>query len=250
MEWCLLPVVMYFRGLLVTVGYHRYFAHRSFKTSRVVQFLLAFFCCANLQQGPLWWAMFHRHHHRHSDQPGDPHSPFHGGFLWSYFGWLFVPLDPDYHTVSDLTRYPELVWLERFWQFPGLLLAGLCWWLGGWSFVCIDFCLSAVMIFQMTFVVNSIAHLIGSRRYDTPDHSRNSFLLAVLTLGDGWHNNHHNFPHAAQAGVFWWEIDASFRMIRLLEWLGIVWSVRRIPPHEIQPEPRPRRIAWHGTPAA
>jgi stearoyl-CoA desaturase (delta-9 desaturase) len=234
-EWLLLPVLAYCRGFFVTVGYHRYFAHRSFKTSRIGQFVLACCCCANLQQGPLWWAVYHRRHHRHSDDPGDPHSPYYGGFWWAYCGWLFIPLDPDWHTVSDLRRYPELVWLERCWQLPGLLLAGLSWWLGGWSFLCIDFCLSAVVAFHLTFVVNTLAHLVGSRRYPTPDQSRNSLLLAALTLGDGWHNNHHHYPHAAQAGFFWWEIDSSFRVIRLLERLGLVWGVRRVPAHKLQP---------------
>ena len=203
LEWLLLPVLMYVRGLLVTVGYHRYFAHRSFRTSRVGQFLLAALCCANLQQGPLWWAQYHRRHHRHSDDANDVHSPFHGGFWWAYCGWLFIPLqDIDRKCLRDLTRYPELVWLERVWQVPGLLLAALSWWVGGWSCLCVDFCLSAVAIFHMTFVVNTFGHLLGSRRYSTADHSRNSFLLALLTLGDGWHNNHHHYPHAASGRVF------------------------------------------------
>ena len=228
LEWALLPAAIYFRGIFQSVGYHRYFSHRSFKTSRPVQFLMGFFCCANLQQGPLWWAVYHRHHHKHSDREGDPHSPFHGGFWWAYCGWLFVPLAPDWRAVNDLRRYPELVWRERFWQLPGVLVAGLFWCIGGWSMVCIDFCLSAVIVFHLTFVVNTFGHLIGSRRYDTPDSSRNSFLLACLPQGDGWHNNHHQHQHAAQAGIRWYEIDGAFRLICLLERLGIVWNVRRV----------------------
>jgi len=235
-DWLLLPVLMYVRGAISTIGYHRYFAHRSFKTSRVAQFILGCLCCANLQQGPIWWALYHRQHHRHSDDADDPHSPHHGGFLWAYCGWLFVPLEPDWRGVSDLRRYPELLWLERFWQVPGVLLAALSWWVGGWSFLCIGFCMSAVAIFHMTFVVNSLGHLIGSRRYPTKDHSRNSWPLAALSLGDGWHNNHHHYPHAAQAGFFWWEIDGAYRVIRFLEWLGIVWGVRRVPPHKLDPQ--------------
>lgn len=240
-DWCLLPVIASCRGLLVTIGYHRYFSHRSFKTSRVAQFLLGFFCCSNFQQGPLWWAVYHRRHHRHSDEIGDPHSPYHGGFWWAYCGWLFIPLEPDWRTVSDLRRYPEMAWLERCWQLPGLFLAGLSWWVGGWSFLCVGFCLSAVIVFQLTFAVNTLAHLIGSRRYPTADHSRNSFLLAMVTLGDGWHNNHHHYPHAAQAGFFWWEIDPSFALIRMMEWLGIVWDVRRVPSHRLAPPETPRK---------
>jgi stearoyl-CoA desaturase (delta-9 desaturase) len=228
-HWAALPAVLFLRGIFQTVGYHRYFAHRSFRTSRVMQFLLAVGCCANLQQGPLWWAVYHRHHHRHSDRPGDPHSPHHGGFWWAYCGWLFVPLDPDWRTVNDLRRYPELRWLERFWQLPGLLLAALCWWVGGWGVLCVDFCLSAALVFHMTFAVNTFAHLIGSRRYATGDDSRNSLVLAALTMGDGWHNNHHHYPHAAQAGFRWYEIDGAFRLIRVLESLGLVWGVRRVP---------------------
>jgi stearoyl-CoA desaturase (delta-9 desaturase) len=228
-DWLLLPLLIYVRGLLVTVGYHRYFAHRSFKTNRVVQFLLGCLCSANLQQGPLWWAAYHRQHHRHSDRPRDVHSPYHGGFWWAYCGWLFVALEDHGHLVRDLRRYPELVWLERFWQVPGLLLAGLCWWLGGWSLVCVGFCLSAVATFHLTFVVNTLGHLVGWRRYATPDQSTNSFLLAALTLGDGWHNNHHHYPHAAKAGFFPGEIDASYRVIRLLERVGLAWDVRTVP---------------------
>jgi stearoyl-CoA desaturase (delta-9 desaturase) len=234
-DWALLPAIIYVRGIFQTVGYHRYFSHRSFRTSRAVQFLLGCFCCANLQQGPLWWAVYHRHHHKHSDDSGDPHSPFHGGFWWAYCGWLFVPLAPDWRTVNDLRRYPELRWLERFWHVPGLLVAGLFWWVGGWGSLCVGFCLSAVVVFHGTFAVNTFAHLVGSRRYATTDHSRNSFVLAALTMGDGWHNNHHRFPHAAQAGIRWYEIDGAFRLICLLERLGLVWNVRRVPAHELEP---------------
>jgi stearoyl-CoA desaturase (delta-9 desaturase) len=234
-EWLLLPLLAYARGLFVTVGYHRYFAHHSFKTGRAVQFVLACLCCATLQQGPLWWAVYHRRHHRHVDGPGDPHSPHSGGFWWAYCGWLFIPLDPDWQTVSDLRRYPELVWLERLWQLPGLLLAGLCWWLGGWSCLCVDFCLSAAVAFQMSFAVNTLSHLVGSRRYPTGGESRNNFVLALLTQGEGWHNNHHHYPHAAQYGFFWWEVDGGFRVIRVLERLGLVWGVRRVPAHKLRP---------------
>jgi stearoyl-CoA desaturase (delta-9 desaturase) len=232
--WVALLVMVYFRGFLTTAGLHRYFSHRSFKTSRGVQFVLAVLCCTNFQQGPLWWAVYHRHHHRCSDTAGDPHSPHHGGFWWAYCGWLFVPLDPDWRTVSDLCRYPELVWLERFWQVPGLLVAGLCWWAGGWGLLCAACCLSAVVAFQGAFVVNTLAHLVGSRRYDTPDRSRNSLLLAMVTMGDGWHNNHHHYPHAAHAGFRWWEVDTAFRVIRLMEMLGLIWNVRRVPPEKMQ----------------
>lgn len=234
-DWLLLPLISYVRGFFSTAGYHRYFSHRSFKINRVGQFIMGCFCCANLQQGPLWWAAYHREHHRHSDEPDDVHSPHQSSFFHAYCGWLFIPLEDPSRHVPDLRRFPELVWLERFWQVPGLLLAGLFWWLGGWSFLCVGFCLSAVLTFHVTFVVNTAGHILGSRRYPTADKSTNSFLLAAISLGDGWHNNHHHYPQAAQAGFFWWEIDGAFRIIQLLERLGVVWDVRRVLPHMLYP---------------
>jgi stearoyl-CoA desaturase (delta-9 desaturase) len=238
LAWALVVPLVLARGLLVTVGYHRYFAHRSFKTGRARQFLLGSLCCLNLQNGPLWWAAVHRHHHRRSDQPDDAHSPVHGGFLWGHIGWLFGTLNPpDWGSVRDLRRYPELVWLERLWLLPALLAVGACYWVGGWGCVCVCFCLTGVLVMHLTFAVNSLGHLVGWRRYDTPDRSRNSRLLAFLSLGDGWHNNHHHYPHAAQAGFFRWERDPSFDVIRLMEAVGLVWDVRRVPAHKLAPAP-------------
>jgi stearoyl-CoA desaturase (delta-9 desaturase) len=235
-DWVVFAVALYGRGLITTIGYHRYFAHRSFKTSRAGQFVLACLCCCNAQNGPLWWAAHHRRHHKHSDTPDDVHSPVQGGFFWAHMGWLFATLEaPGRDTVRDLRRFPELRYLERVWMLPPLVAAVAFWLVGGWSLLCVGFCLSAVVTFHMSFAVNSVAHLIGSRRYDTPDTSRNSLVLAVLTLGEGWHNNHHHYPHTAQAGFFWWEIDASFRLIRVLEAVGLVWAVRRVPPHKLGP---------------
>jgi stearoyl-CoA desaturase (delta-9 desaturase) len=234
--WALFLPILLVRGFVTTVGYHRYFSHRSFKTSRAGQFILAGMCCANMQRGPLWWAAIHRHHHRHSDTPADAHSPVKGGFLWAYAGWMFATLEePDWNSVRDLTRYPELVWLERFWLVPGLLLATVCYLVAGWGGVCLAFCASALVTLHSASIVNSLGHLIGSRRYETSDRSRNSLVLALLTLGDGWHNNHHHYPHSAQAGFFPNEPDSSFRVILLLERLGLVWGVRRVPPHKLQP---------------
>jgi stearoyl-CoA desaturase (Delta-9 desaturase) len=232
------PAFLVLRGMVTTVCYHRYFAHRSFKTSRVFQFLLACLCCTNLQRGPLWWSAIHRHHHRHSDAPGDTHSPILGGVLWSYGAWMFATLEqPDWNRVRDLRRFPELVWLERFWLIPPLLLVTACWLVGGWSMVCVCFCLTAVLTLHGASAVNTLGHLIGSRRYPTPDSSRNSFLLAMVTFGDGWHNNHHHYPHAARAGFFWWEIDGAYRLIRLMERCRLVWDVRQVPPHKLVPPP-------------
>lgn len=234
LSWLLFPAFLLLRGYTTTVAYHRYFAHRSFKTSRTFQFLLACLCCTNLQRGPIWWAAIHRHHHRHSDKPDDAHSPVMGGFLWGYFVWMFLTLEePDWSTVRDLRRYPELVWLERWWLLPPLLLSLLCWLMGGWGTVCLCFCLTAVISLHAASVVNTLGHLVGWRRYPTPDRSRNSFLLAVVTLGDGWHNNHHHYPHSARAGFFWWEADSSYLFIRLLALVGLIWNVREVPPHKL-----------------
>jgi stearoyl-CoA desaturase (delta-9 desaturase) len=149
---------------------------------------------------------------------------------------MFATLEePDWGSVRDLRRYPELVWLERLWLVPGLLLASLFYLIGGWGMVCLDFCLTAVIALHGASVVNSLGHLVGTRRFPTRDHSRNSLLLALITFGDGWHNNHHHYPHAAQAGFFRGEVDSSFRVIRALERVGLVWGVRRVPPHKLRP---------------
>jgi stearoyl-CoA desaturase (delta-9 desaturase) len=232
--WLLFAVLLPVRGLTTTVAYHRYFAHRSFKTSRAFQLFLACLCCSNLQRGPLWWAAMHRQHHRRSDLPGDTHSPVLGGVFWAYCGWMFVPAQqPDWGLVRDLTRYPELVWLERLWLLPALLLAGACWLAAGWGGVCLGFCLTAALALHGASVVNTLGHLVGSRRYQTHDGSRNSLALALITFGDGWHNNHHHYPHSAQAGFFPGEVDGSYAVIRLLERLGLVWGVRGVPAHKL-----------------
>jgi stearoyl-CoA desaturase (delta-9 desaturase) len=235
LDWALFPVFLLVRGYATTVGYHRYFSHRAFKTSRVVQFLLGCLCCINLQRGPIWWAAIHRHHHRHSDDEHDAHSPVTGSLFWAHCGWMFATLEqPGWDGVRDLRRYPELVWLERFWLLPPLLAAGLCYLAGGWSTVCLDFCVTAVIIMHSAFAVNSLGHVIGWQRYPTKDGSRNSFVMGFIMLGDGWHNNHHHHPHSANHGFFWWEVDSSFKVIVLMEKLGLVWGVRRAPAHRVQ----------------
>jgi stearoyl-CoA desaturase (delta-9 desaturase) len=233
-DWVLFPLMMLFRGYVTTIGYHRYFSHRAFKTSRPVQFLLACACCLNLQRGPLWWAAIHRHHHRHSDDDHDAHSPVRGSIFWSHCGWMFSTLEePNWDSVRDLRRFPELVWLERFWLLPPLLLAAVMYLVGGWSMVCLDFCLTAAIAMQAAFTVNSLGHLIGWQRYQTNDSSRNSFLMGFVTLGDGWHNNHHHYPHSANHGFFRGEVDSSYNLIRLMAWLGLIWDVRKAPPHKV-----------------
>ena len=241
-DWLVFAGMIPFRGFFITVAFHRYFSHRSFKTSRLFQFVMAFFGAGNIQNGALWWAAHHRQHHLHSDDPADPHSPVQKGFWWSHMGWLFATLDePNLIKVRDLSRYPELVWLERFWLIPGLFMAGVCYLAGGWSMVCVGYCLSAVVTYHLTFAVNSLGHIIGSRRYDTPDASRNSFLMALLTMGDGWHNNHHYYAKSARHGFAWWEIDGSYYLLLLLQRLGIVWGLQVPPPHILQRSSAPAR---------
>ncbi len=232
--WYVLMFVIATRviGLGITVGFHRYFSHRSFKTPRVFQFLLAAAGCAALQKGPLWWAIHHRLHHRHSDEPGDPHSPVVDGFFYGHCGWLFARdlMHPDQKVVHDLTKYPELVWLDRFWMVPGLLVAALYLAIGGWGGLVYSYCLSVVVLFQVTFAVNSIGHLYGPQRFATGEGSRNNLILGYLAMGDGWHNNHHRAPTSARHGFAWYEFDFSYLTIRFLTVLRLAWDVKQPPP--------------------
>jgi stearoyl-CoA desaturase (delta-9 desaturase) len=220
----------------ITAGYHRYFSHRSYKTGRVFQFVLAWFGCSAMQKGPLWWTAHHRRHHRHSDTAQDPHSPRANSFWWSHVGWLLA-LDPashDDHDVRDWKRYPELRWLNRNHWVPGIMLAGLCWLLAGWSGLVWGFFVSTVLLYHATFAVNSLCHLFGRRRYQTSDESRNNLFVALITLGEGWHNNHHHYQSSANQGFFWWEIDVSYYLIKMMGWFGLVWDIRKPPRARVQ----------------
>ncbi len=232
--WYLLWIFVVTRiiGLGVTVGMHRYLSHRAFKTSRWFQFLMACAGCAALQKGPLWWVIHHRLHHRYSDTPQDPHSPVVDGFWYGHMGWLFARdfMNPDRRIVHDLVKYPELVWLERFWMLPGLLMAGACFALGGWGGLVYGYCLSVVLSFQITFAINSFGHLFGSQRFDTGEGSRNNFVLGVLAMGEGWHNNHHRAPSSARHGFAWYEFDLTYQVIRLLALVGLAWDIKLPPP--------------------
>jgi stearoyl-CoA desaturase (delta-9 desaturase) len=220
----------------ITAGYHRYFAHRSYKTSRVFQFVLACLGCSAFQKGPLWWVAHHRHHHRYSDTPEDPHSPLSHSIWWSHVGWILAPdyTETDWQQVRDLSRYPELRWLNSHHWVPPFVLAGLCFLIGGWSGLVWGYFISTLLSHHATFLVNSLCHLVGRRRYATPDASRNNLFVAVLTLGEGWHNNHHHYQSSAKQGFFWWEIDVSYYAIRLLAYAGLVWDVRTPPPARVR----------------
>jgi stearoyl-CoA desaturase (delta-9 desaturase) len=224
----------------ITAGYHRYFSHRSYKTSRVFQFLMAFLGQSSAQRGVIWWSAVHRHHHLYSDTPDDVHSPRHHGFLYSHLGWIFNPSNwkPDYGTVKDLTKYPELVLLDRFTYTPAFVLAFGLWLWGGWPMLVVGFFWSTVLLYHCTFFINSLAHASGSQRYLTGDDSRNNFLLALITLGEGWHNNHHHYQSSTRQGFLWWEVDISYYALRAMSWFRIVWDLRA-PPESIVRGERP-----------
>lgn len=221
----------YLRMFGITAGYHRYFSHRAFKTSRVFQFLLAWLAVSSVQKGVFWWVAHHREHHRVSDQPPDIHSPVQRSFWWSHAGWIFEARNgkPDLSRVADLTRFPELRWLEKWDLLPPVTLAaGLLLW-GGLPALLWGFFVSTTLLWHGTYTINSLAHLIGSRRYPTTDDSRNNWFLSLLTLGEGWHNNHHYYQPAANQGFFWWEFDPTFYVLKALSWIGVVWDLRTPP---------------------
>jgi stearoyl-CoA desaturase (delta-9 desaturase) len=232
------------RMLAITGFYHRYFAHRSFETSRVVQFVFAILGAAAVQRGPLWWAAHHRHHHSHSDRPDDTHSPSQEGFLWSHLGWFLsranFPIRKE--RVPDLLQFPELRFLDRFDILVGLVLAMGLYALGallqqnfpelgvtGGQLLIWGFFISTVVLYHATFSINSLAHRYGKRRYATDDESRNNMWLALPTFGEGWHNNHHHFPASARQGFYWWEVDITWYFLKLFESLGLVWNLRAVP---------------------
>lgn len=217
-------------ALATGIGLHRYFAHHAFRTSRAFQFILAVFCCAIFAE-PMSFAGKHRLHHRHADTDADVHSPIQG-FWFCWFGSL---IDEGYREneilamTPDLLRFPELVALRAWFWLPGIAVAGVTWWWGGFSKFAIGFCLSLALLINLVSSVNYFCHFSGVRRYPTRDHSTNNAFVALLTFGEGWHNNHHHWPRAARAGIRWWEIDLVYYAIRLLACLGIVWAVRDVP---------------------
>jgi stearoyl-CoA desaturase (delta-9 desaturase) len=232
------------RMFAITGFYHRYFSHRAFRASRAVQFLFAAIGASSVQRGPLWWAAHHRNHHRHADDELDPHSPVRRGFLWSHVGWFLTPrgFRTDWSMIRDLARYPELRLLDRFDILMPVALAFALYafgrylsiaqpWLGtsALQLVVWGFCISTVALFHATFMINSLAHRFGTRRFGTRDDSRNNWLLALITFGEGWHNNHHRFPGAARQGLKWWEFDMTYYGLSLLSWLGLVHDLRPYP---------------------
>ena len=217
------------RMFVITAGYHRYFAHRAYKTSRFVQFLIGLFGTTCLQKGPLWWAATHRTHHRESDLPGDPHSPRQHGFWVSHIGWIMSRrhTPTNLNLVRDLARYPELRWLASYHWVAPLLLAISCYLVAGSSGLIVGFGCSTVFFWHATFTINSLAHVDGSQPYRTGDDSRNNWLLAILPMGEGWHNNHHYLPRSVKQGFRWWQIDISYYLLCAFERIGVIWALFR-----------------------
>jgi stearoyl-CoA desaturase (delta-9 desaturase) len=232
------------RMFAITAGFHRLFAHRTYKTGRVFQFVMAFVGTAAYQKGPLWWASHHRRHHIHADTERDLHSPLSHSLWQSHTGWFLSreSLATDHALVRNLTKNRDLRLLDRFYSVPPIILAIAMFVLGatlqryaptlgtsGFQMLVWGFFISTVVLYHGTFTVNSLAHIFGRRRFETADNSRNNLFVALITLGEGWHNNHHYYPASERQGFYWWEIDVSHYTLRLLSWLGVVWDLRTPP---------------------
>ena len=238
-------VLMYaIRMFAITGFYHRYFSHKAFKTSRVFQFIFAAIGASSAQRGPLWWASHHRSHHKNSDESNDQHSPKQHGFLWSHMGWFLAKhnFSTRMDKIKDYARYPELKFIDRYDVLMPVVLGTSLFLFGeflasyfphlgtnGWQMFIWGFIVSTIFLYHITFTINSLAHTFGTRRYETKDDSRNNWLLAILTFGEGWHNNHHYFPGSARQGFKWWEVDISFYVLKLLEKMGLIWDLRAVP---------------------
>ncbi|MFN0062420.1 MAG: acyl-CoA desaturase [Myxococcaceae bacterium] len=249
---------LYFLRMFAITGvYHRYFAHRAYKMSRPLQFLLALLGTTSTQKGPLWWAAHHRHHHRDSDMPNDVHSPLLKGFWFSHVGWILCTKydETQLNSIRDYAQYPELRWLNRWHLIPPIALAVSLFFIGGFSMLVWGYFVSTVLLWHGTFTINSLSHIFGRRRYKTTDTSKNNFALALITMGEGWHNNHHYYQNTANQGWFWWEVDVTFYILKALSWLGLVWDLRlpsqsvksaylRYTPEEREALNVPTRFSW------
>lgn len=222
------------RALGLTIAFHRGFAHRAFKMARPVRFFWALLGTAAMQKGPLWWAGHHVNHHRYADREGDPHSPRVSGFYYAHIGWFLNDarndrIDPANPVARDFSKVAEIRWLDRWYAVPPVLWAAAMYALGGFPWLAWGFCLPTVTLAHATFAINTVNHLFGSRRFDTPDESRNNALTAVFAVGEGWHNNHHRYQRAARNGFFWWEFDPTYYVICVMRWLGVAWDVQPVP---------------------
>lgn len=238
---------LYFiRMFAITGFYHRYFSHRAFRTSRLMQFIFAVWGNTSMQRGALWWASTHRHHHQHSDEESDKHSPVRHGFLYSHLGWLTCRKNfpTDYTKIKDFAAFPELVFLNRFDFFVPILFGIVLWIIGalletyvpglgtnGGQLFVWGFFISTVFLMHGTLFINSLSHMLGNRRFDTDDDSRNNPVLAAITLGEGWHNNHHRYAHSARQGFYWWEFDVTYYLLRAMSVCGLIWDLKPVPAH-------------------
>jgi stearoyl-CoA desaturase (delta-9 desaturase) len=229
--WC--ASMFFLRMFGITAGYHRYFSHRTYKMGRVMQFLMALLGVLSVQKGPLWWASHHRRHHKYSDMPEDVHSPKQRGFWWSHMLWILVERhsSTEWDRIKDMAAYPELRFLERAHILFVVAFATALYFIGGPVALFWGFFMSTALLWHATFTVNSLAHVWGSRRYETTDTSRNNVFIALLTMGEGWHNNHHHYQRSTRQGFFWWEIDVSFYALKVMSWIGLVSDLQGVPDH-------------------
>lgn len=224
-------VLFFSRTFAVTGVYHRYFSHRTYETSRVLQFILAFFAQTSVQRGVLWWAAHHRAHHLYSDGERDLHSVRQDGFWHAHVGWIYAGTgDTDWKRIQDFAKYPELRWLNKYWLLPPVVTGLTVWALFGWSGLFIGFFLATVLNWHATYTINSLCHVFGNRRFDTKDDSKNNLWLALLTFGEGWHNNHHHYMNSCRQGFYWWEIDITYYILKAMSWVGLVWNIKEPPP--------------------
>lgn len=255
-SWLAVSIAFFLYALRVftlTGFYHRYFSHRSFKTWRIVQFAFGWIGCMAIQRGPLWWAAHHRYHHIHSDDPLDLHSPRQKGLFWSHMGWFLTPraMPTNLRIIPDFAKYPELRWLDRWDIVPPLIMGAMLYLFGelvafgapesgvtGLQLFVWGFLISTIATYHVTYLVNSATHIIGSRRYQTKDDSKNSLIVALLTFGEGWHNNHHYYPNSTRQGFFWWEIDISYYVLCFMSALGLVWDLKAVPARILHPKPK------------
>jgi stearoyl-CoA desaturase (delta-9 desaturase) len=256
-SWLALSIAVFLYALRVftlTGWYHRYFSHRTFKTWRIVQLFFAVVGCSAVQRGPLWWAAHHRNHHVHSDDPEDLHSPRQFGFWWAHFGWFLTPkaFKTNFKVIPDFAKYPELRFLDRYDLVVPISLAVLLYGFGeliawgdpdlgvtGMQLLVWGFFVSTIACYHVTYLVNSLAHVMGSRRYETKDDSRNNFFVALLTFGEGWHNNHHHYPNSTRQGFYWWEVDLTYYALSFMSMLGLVWDLKAVPKRVLEPKKKP-----------
>ena len=218
-------------GLGISMGYHRLHTHRSYQIPRFLEYFFAVCGSMTLEGGPIFWVATHRLHHQKSDLPGDPHSPRDGAW-WSHIGWILLG-ETNHNNTRVLSKYaPDLakdqfyVWLNNYHWVPLTILGGVLYAIGGLPLFLWGGCLRVVVGLHSTWLVNSATHMWGRRRFETRDDSRNSWWVALLTFGEGWHNNHHAHPTSARHGLAWYEIDHSWILISIFKFFGIAKSVK------------------------